>query len=375
MKNLFRRFLSNTVIATVSVAGILLGVGLAIAVVTLGNPGAPGGAPGTWNVKAPVVTETDPTVNALGKATLSCSSGQVAKWNGSSWACAADSGIAAETDPTVKAFAKVILPTCAVGQVLKGDGTNLSCVTDQGITAEADPKIGTLTDNYVPRWAITGKLINGSIFDNGNVGIGTATPGGRLTVIGNGATSATYALNVTDSAGTNSHLFVRDDGNVGIGTTAPGQKLSVAGIVESTTGGFKFPDGTTQTTAGGGSGLFPVTACASGQALTWNGTSAVCTTSPPHTPAQCTAVGGVVATGVCKFLGVACPPGWVYVPNYTATTSVTCLTQVGPCTTGSHVFGNTPIIETCGWGPPGNYVYNDPTYYSCTATVTAVGCQ
>jgi hypothetical protein len=38
-------------------------------------------------------------------------------------------------------------------------------------------------------------------------------------------------------------------GNVGIGTSSPGQKLSVAGTIESTTGGFKFPDGTTQTTA------------------------------------------------------------------------------------------------------------------------------
>ncbi len=44
-------------------------------------------------------------------------------------------------------------------------------------------------------------------------------------------------------------------GNVGIGTTTPGQKLSVVGVVESTTGGFKFPDGTIQTTAGGGSSV------------------------------------------------------------------------------------------------------------------------
>jgi trimeric autotransporter adhesin len=41
-----------------------------------------------------------------------------------------------------------------------------------------------------------------------------------------------------------------NNGNVGIGTISPGQKLSVAGTVESTSGGFKFPDGTTQTTAG-----------------------------------------------------------------------------------------------------------------------------
>ncbi len=40
-----------------------------------------------------------------------------------------------------------------------------------------------------------------------------------------------------------------DGGKIGIGTTSPGQKLSVAGTIESTTGGLKFPDGTTQTTA------------------------------------------------------------------------------------------------------------------------------
>jgi hypothetical protein len=34
-----------------------------------------------------------------------------------------------------------------------------------------------------------------------------------------------------------------------IGSTSPGAKLSVAGVVESTNGGIKFPDGTTQTTA------------------------------------------------------------------------------------------------------------------------------
>ncbi|MCX6351468.1 MAG: hypothetical protein NTX03_06375 [Bacteroidetes bacterium] len=38
-------------------------------------------------------------------------------------------------------------------------------------------------------------------------------------------------------------------GNVGIGTTAPIEKLSVAGKIESTTGGFKFPDSTVQITA------------------------------------------------------------------------------------------------------------------------------
>lgn len=45
-------------------------------------------------------------------------------------------------------------------------------------------------------------------------------------------------------------------GNVGIGTLTPFSPLSVNGIIESTTGGFKFPDGSIQLTAstGGGGG-------------------------------------------------------------------------------------------------------------------------
>ncbi len=38
-------------------------------------------------------------------------------------------------------------------------------------------------------------------------------------------------------------------GNVGIGTPAPTSKLTVAGMIETTLGGYKFPDGTVQTTA------------------------------------------------------------------------------------------------------------------------------
>src|SRR5215813_7091663 len=39
-------------------------------------------------------------------------------------------------------------------------------------------------------------------------------------------------------------------GKVGIGTTTPTSPLTVQGMIETTLGGYKFPDGTMQTTAG-----------------------------------------------------------------------------------------------------------------------------
>ncbi|MBI4552281.1 MAG: hypothetical protein HY710_08465 [Candidatus Latescibacteria bacterium] len=132
--------------------------------------------------------------------------------------------------------------------------------------------------------------------NSGNVGIGTVTPGtaldvrsgsGRVTAnalyfwgSGNYTDGLPYArlveswgmrfqspdprwvLSTSNSLlvgyapnGTNygaGNVYVQ--GAVGVGTTSPGSPLTVAGLIQSTAGGFKFPDGSVQTTASTGGG-------------------------------------------------------------------------------------------------------------------------
>jgi hypothetical protein len=71
--------------------------------------------------------------------------------------------------------------------------------------------------------------------------------------------NGTYLAIATEPIGASTpaaeRMRIAADGKVGVGTTAPGQLLSVAGTIESTSGGFKFPDGTVQAAAAGPAGL------------------------------------------------------------------------------------------------------------------------
>lgn len=102
------------------------------------------------------VSEKDPNVNALGKATLSCSMNEIPKWNGTNWACGVDisGGTFVESDPITKSFAKTTLPTCASGYYLKGDGTSLSCVQ------ELDPITKSFAKTTLPTCA-AGQVLKG----------------------------------------------------------------------------------------------------------------------------------------------------------------------------------------------------------------------
>jgi len=75
----------------------------------------------------------------------------------------------------------------------------------------------------------------------------------------------------------NEDIVMIRDGLVGIGVPATSSKLTVAGTVESTSGGFKFPDGSLQTTAAADtSNLWSL----SGNAGTTPGTDFIGTTDP-----------------------------------------------------------------------------------------------
>ena len=145
------------------------------------------------------------------------------------------------------------------------DGTSLTTAASGGtmsgtsiVNAVNDPAtVGTISDARlspnVARLNGTNNFI-GNENVTGNISV-SGDPSGLTGNIGAaGQMSATTAFFGTISG---NNLAVDSDTlivnpsthRVGIGTNAPGEKLSVAGTVQSTSGGFKFPDGSVQTTA------------------------------------------------------------------------------------------------------------------------------
>jgi len=172
-----------------------------------------------------------------------------------------------------------------------------------------------------------------TVDDAGNVGIGTTTPQHPLSL--GGATADTQGVTLRsysdapvywkggaafgyDSAsvilgelsgvatigGHDTDLSAWADlainlgGNVGIGTATPGEKLTVAGTVESTAGGFKFPDGSVQSTASG-AGLW----APSGSDIYYNAGNVGIGTATPAT--ELDVIGDITVSGAVDGVDIA----------------------------------------------------------------------
>ena len=130
---------------------------------------------------------------------------------------------------------------------------------------------------FIPKFTGADTIGNSTVYESeGKVGIGTTNPHTDLEVLGTtglrlttgqhsnvfGELRHAYSggLIINANAGgswadinlqtdTVTRMHIQNTGNVGIGTTSPSQKLHVAGVIYSSSGGFRFPDNTVQTTA------------------------------------------------------------------------------------------------------------------------------
>ncbi|MBU3978523.1 hypothetical protein KJ980_05745 [Patescibacteria group bacterium] len=126
----------------------------------------------------------------------------------------------------------------------------------------------------------------GGLYVPGNIGINTTGPTQKLHIFSDDNDAAIrletgqrpgshnftmgvdnndnkFKINVGHHLGYANQFVIEEGGNVGIGAVNTTEKLTVAGTIHSISGGFKFPDGTVQTTAASGgfktydSGWFP----------------------------------------------------------------------------------------------------------------------
>ena len=229
----------------------------------------------TW--QTPAGAETDPQVS-------SATTNSVPKWNGTTLV---DSGVydtggfvgigtaspTAELEVNGKLLTDYLQITGGApgtGKVLTSDGSGNAWWQTPVAPPEIDPQVTSTTAGSVPKWNGS-TLVDGTIYDNGNIGIGTVSPGAKLEVNGQvkitGGTPGNGKVLTSDASGLatwqtpapagdnlgnhiatqniqlNTHwlsgdggnegIYVAADGSVGIGKSTPTNSLDVSGHVNT----------------------------------------------------------------------------------------------------------------------------------------------
>jgi len=277
----------------------------------LGWVSAAGGSVTSVGITAPAagITVTGGPITSAGSMTLALSNdlgavegltttGGVERTAADTWTTytltAAGKALLDDADATAQRATLGLAALATATAVSGGSGGTIldGTITDSDIAAAAgisDAKLGVITTaGKVSGSAITSGTISGTtsfatsgnVTTTGRIGIGSANPAGPLDVSGafiaqtgsitirsedsaaeggqlvlapGGARTVTWTMDNFDNrlrffSDATEDVTILANGNVGIGLVAPSQKLAVAGTIE-TTGGIKFADGTTQTTA------------------------------------------------------------------------------------------------------------------------------
>ncbi|QDK38056.1 tail fiber domain-containing protein [Bdellovibrio sp. NC01] len=189
----------------------------------------------------------DGTTQTTAAGGVSGTAGRLAKFSGAGTSLAnsliQDNGSIVSVGITPDAY-NLAGTTLRTGSIQMGNTSNFSN-QDYYLTAGANSTTVPVANTYPYA------LIAATAYQNYNVvGIGGSADANSSIAA---AQLIQFFTNPTFNSTTyTERMRIQPNGNVGIGTNSPGQALSVAGVVESTSGGFKFPDGTTQTTASSG---------------------------------------------------------------------------------------------------------------------------
>jgi len=213
-----------------------------------------------------ITTETDPSVNALGKATLSCTEGQVAKMVAGSWTCAPDDTAAGGGDMLKSVYdanADNLIDDTAIAASIARDSelpTAVSQLTnDSGfITTETDPTAepalgNPSTDGYVlsstaagvRSWIAPGA---GSVDLTAPGPIGTVTPD---VVHATDIVADSIAIN-PPASGTTDELALREDPNNGTNSVTLKAPANIVADVIWTLPAADGANGQAMTTDGAG---------------------------------------------------------------------------------------------------------------------------